>query len=96
MPNTPHRLCVMLRDLRQAAGMSLKQMGGKHGVSPVALGAYERGDRLPPITKLDQLLGVFGYRLSAEPIGSGAVRASEDVVAELRAIADQLESARAG
>lgn len=94
MAQTPHPLCVMLRELRQVAGLSLKQMA-KHGVAPVALGAYERGDRLPPIHKLDQLLGVFGYQLTAVPIGPDTVRVPEDIAMELRAIADQLEAARA-
>ncbi len=87
-----HPLCAMLRQLRQAARLSLSQFEERHGIPAVVIGAYERGDRVPPLTKLDHILGCFGYRLAAVPLGVQAVRLPADMVAELRAIADQLET----
>ncbi len=88
----PHPLCVMVRNLRKAAGLSLAQFEARTGIPAVVVGAYERGDRVPPLSKLDAVLRSFGYRLAAIPIDAEAVRLPEDIVAELRAIADQLEA----
>lgn len=86
-----HRLCGLLRDLRAASGLSLAQFQDRFGISSVVLGSYERGDRLPPLPKLDAIFGFYGYRLDAVPIGATATRLPIDIVADLRAIADQLE-----
>ncbi len=90
--NTPHPLCVLLRRLRDASGKSLRQIEQKSGIPSVVLGAYERGDREPPLRKLDAALRTFGYAITAVPIDVDAVPLSEDIVAELRRIADQLEA----
>jgi len=87
----PHPLCALLRQLRTAAGLSLAQVEQEYGISAVVLGAYERGDRIPPLPKLERVLTCFGYRLDAVPIDSTAIRLKPDVVADLRAIANQLE-----
>lgn len=88
----PHPLCRMLRELRHATRRSLAQIEAAHGIPAVVLGAYERGDRLPPVTKLDAILRqVYGYELRAVPMGSEATQLPGDTVALLRAIADQLE-----
>ncbi len=92
----PHPLCVMARELRQANGMSLAQFEAKTGFPAVVLGAYERGDRVPPLSKLEVIFRAFGYALTAVPIGTNAVRLPVDVVADLRAIADQLEARETG
>lgn len=89
MSKNPHKLCLLLRELRLKTGMSLHHFADKHGISPVALGAYERGDRQPPVHTLDTLLGFHGYRLTAEPINGMAV--PDEVAAELRTIADRLD-----
>jgi transcriptional regulator with XRE-family HTH domain len=89
-----HRLCLMLRQLRLAAGLSLADFEGRFGYPAVVLGAYERGDRVPPLHKMDSILECYGYRLQAVPQGQGFIRLSEDIVGELRAIADQLEAAQ--
>lgn len=86
-----HPLCRLLRELRQASGMSLAKIEQKYEISGVVVGAYERGDRIPPINKLEQILNIYGYRLKAEPIGSAHVRPSTDIATELRAIADQID-----
>ena len=87
----PHPLCAMIRQLRNAQRLSLAQFEERFGYAAVVVGAYERGDRIPPLPKLDAILGCFGYRLTAEPIGEHAIRTPGDIVAELRHIADQLE-----
>lgn len=87
----PHEICAMLRDLRRAAGLSLAEMQTQHGIPAVVLGAYERGDREPPLKKLDFILNVFGYKLVAVPASDEAVRLPEDLVALLRLIANQFE-----
>lgn len=89
---SPHPLCVMLRELRRASKLSLAQFEIKHGIPAVVVGAYERGDRVPPLAKLDTILDCYGYQLAAIPTRPDAVRRPTDIVAELRAIADQLES----
>jgi transcriptional regulator with XRE-family HTH domain len=87
-----HPICVLLRELRHAAGLSLADIERIHGLKAVVLGAYERGDRTPPLSKLDWILRtVYGYELKAVPLGTNATRLSGDVVFDLRTIADQLE-----
>lgn len=87
----PHPLCILLRNLRVAAGMSLTDVEEKFGIKGVVLGAYERGDRTPPLPKLEAAFRCYGYTLQAVPTGMESTRLPEDVVGELRAIADQLE-----
>jgi transcriptional regulator with XRE-family HTH domain len=90
---TPHPLCALLRQLRQEAKLSLTEVQQRYGISAIVLGSYERGDREPPLRKMEAALGMYGYRLLAVPIhGAPAVRLSTDMAAELRAIADQLEN----
>ncbi len=90
-PGDLHPLCAMLRQLRRAAGLSLHEFQDRHGIPAVVLGSYERGDRHPPLAKLDQIFAAYGYRLLAVPAEESAVRRPLDMAAELRAIADQLE-----
>lgn len=123
-PPVVHPLCAMVRELRQAARLSLHQFEECYGIPAVVVGAYERGDRIPPLHKLERILACFGYTIKAVPVavpaaahgepggepgsdsdepdggrgdergaaGSGAMRLPADMVAELRAIANQLEA----
>ncbi len=102
-PKPPaHPLCAKIRALRKAAGVSLMQFEEQHGIPSVVIGAYERGDRIPTVLKLDRIFRVFGYRLDAVPLPTETtdgdtepvpvIRPEEDLIAELRAIADQLEA----
>ncbi len=88
-----HPLCQQIRNLRRAAGLTLTTFEERSGIPAVVCGAYERGDRQPPLHKLDAIFDFFGYRLVAVPKDAEAVRVSEDMVADLRAIADQLAAA---
>lgn len=91
----PHPLCALIRELRAATRLSLAQFEERFGISAVVVGAYERGDRIPPVPKLEAILNCFGYRLAAVPAGTDAVRLPGDMVADLRAIADQLAAMHA-
>lgn len=88
----PHPLCGLLRELRQARRLSLTAFHNRTGIPAVVLGAYERGDRLPPLPKLDAILSFYGYELRAVPVGADAVQRTDDMVTQLRSIANQLES----
>jgi len=87
----PHPICKMLRALRHASGMSLAAIEATYGIPAVVLGAYERGDREPPLRKLDRVLAVYGHHLAAVPTSDAAVRLPEDAATALRQIAAQLE-----
>ncbi len=90
-----HPACQAMRDLRQASGLSLGQAQNRSGISGIVLGSYERGDRTPPLTKAEEILNCYGYTLTAVPMHANAVRLPVDMAAELRAIADQIDRARA-
>lgn len=86
-----HPVCGKLRELRRAQDLSLVEAEQRYGISAVVLGSYERGDRNPPLTKIEQILGFYGYTLAAVPKNEDAVRLPTDMVLELRRIADYLE-----
>lgn len=87
-----HPLCALLRELRLEAGFTLLAFEEKYKIPAVVVGAYERGDREPPLRKLDAVLSAYGYQLWAVPTGPTAVRLPTDIVGDLRAIADQIET----
>lgn len=87
----PHPICALLRRLRTEARLSLGQVQEQYGVSAVVLGSYERGDREPPIRKLDAMLRLFGYQLEAVPIDSARDGTYRNIAAELRSLAFRLE-----
>ncbi len=87
-----HPLCARLRELRHATGMSLAQAAHKFGRSAIVMGAYERGDRIPPVTKLVELYEDFGYHLVAVPISDAATVPPRDMAATLRLYAERLEA----
>lgn len=86
----PHPLCRLVRDLRTAARLSLHQFEIKFGIPAVVVAAYERGDRIPPLPKIDEILTCLGYRLIAVPVDYRSIRLPGDIAAELHAIADQI------
>lgn len=90
-PRDPHPVCNQLRELRRAAKLSLPQAGARSGISPLVIGSYERGDRNPPLARLEALLNCYGYTLVAIPKDFDAVRLPGSLVRELRLIATQLE-----
>lgn len=66
----PHPVCVELRRLRQARGLSLDAVATRTGITAVTIGSYERGDRSPVVEhegNLDKLLAFYGRRLTLAP-----------------------------
>lgn len=90
--HAPHPVCKQLRELRQALGMSLPDASRHLGIPAVVIGSYERGDRNPPLRRLEETLNGYGYTLAAVPKDYDAVRLPGSIVRELRTIANQLES----
>jgi transcriptional regulator with XRE-family HTH domain len=92
-PLEPHFISMRLRELRIARGLSLQQIAAQHPDIPaVVLGSYERGAREATVRRVDYIAQtVYGLRLDLVPIGQTVARSSGDIVADLRAIADQLE-----
>jgi len=90
-----HHICETLRQLRLSTGWSLVQFQEKFGIAAVAVSSYERGDRLPPLPRVDQILACYGYRLEAVPVRADSVLPVTNMVERLRAIADQLEARHA-
>lgn len=86
-----HPICKQMRDLRRAAGLSLTDAEPVTGVPAIVLGSYERGDRQPPLAKIEQILSSYGYTLTAVPTGFDAIRLPGDMAGELRRIADAIE-----
>lgn len=87
-----HPVCKQLRDLRRAAGWSLPEVEQRLGVPGLVVGSYERGDRNPPLRKLEELFNGYGYTLVAIPKEFEAIRLPGSMIRELRMIADQLEA----
>lgn len=90
-----HPICKQMRDLRRAARLSLTQAERAFGVAAVVIGSYERGDRNPPLAKLEEILNFYGYTVAAVPKEFDAIRLTGDIVRELRSIANQLEEREA-
>lgn len=53
-----------IRDMRKAAGMSMKELGKKVGVSESAIGYYETGKRKPSIEMLLMLAEALGCQMA--------------------------------
>lgn len=87
----PHPICHQMRELRRAAGLSLTEAEQLIGIPAIVLGSYERGDRHPPLAKVETILSGYGYTLAAVPNDFDAVRLPADMAAELRAIAAQID-----
>lgn len=91
MPRKIHPVCQQMLDLRLAARLSLAEAEYVIGLPAIVMGSYERGDRMPPLSKVDPILRGYGYRLTAVPVDFDATRLPADMANELRAIADQIE-----
>lgn len=95
-PTVMHPVVALLRDLRQAARLSLQQVERKFDIPAVVLGSWERGDRRPTVDGIQRVLDVYGWELVAQPRdrtrdGGPTVRTPAQNAAILRAIADQLD-----
>jgi transcriptional regulator with XRE-family HTH domain len=82
---TPESLGARLRELRLEAGVSLRALAGRLGISPSAVSQIERGVMRPSVSRLIAYVGAIGVPLSAvfetgiekAPEGSAAAQANE-------------------
>jgi transcriptional regulator with XRE-family HTH domain len=82
---TPETLGARLRELRTGAGVTLRALAGRLGISPSAVSQIERGVMRPSVSRLIAYVGAIGVPLSAvfeagiekAPEGSAAARAAE-------------------
>lgn len=94
----PHRLAVELRRFRNERGWSLLAAQAHTGVDMVVIGSYERGDRQPPMGRLDALAGHYGMQLAFVPKGTdmaSLLADREELHALRRMIGDAMSVARA-
>src|ERR1700744_6153326 len=79
---TPESLGARLRELRTGAGVSLRALAGRLGISPSAVSQIERGIMRPSVSRLIAYVNAVGVPLSAvfetgiekAPEGSAAAR----------------------
>ena len=62
---TPESLGARLRELRTGAGISLRALAGRLGISPSAVSQIERGVMRPSVSRLIAYVGAIGVPLSA-------------------------------
>jgi len=82
---TPESLGARLRELRTGAGVSLRALAGRLGISPSAVSQIERGVMRPSVSRLIAYVGAIGVPLSAvfetgiekAPEGSAGALAAE-------------------
>lgn len=87
-----HPLCVLIRNLRMSAGWTLAHASERIKIPAIVLGSYERGERTPPLNKIEQILNVYGYELVAAKASRTAIRLPTDMAEDLRHIAGVLEN----
>jgi transcriptional regulator with XRE-family HTH domain len=83
-------IVTLVRDARQAAGITQLELASRAGTAQSAVAAYESGSRTPSLATLERLLGACEYdvELNARP----RVRRGAASLAELaRTIADDLQ-----
>ena len=83
---TPESLGARLRELRTGAGVSLRALAARLGISPSAVSQIERGVMRPSVSRLIAYVGAIGVPLSAvfetgiekAPEGSAGARAEAE------------------
>jgi transcriptional regulator with XRE-family HTH domain len=90
----PHPIVARLRELRQAAGLSLQQWERIYGLKAVVLGSWERGDRQPALAQVDEVLARHGLELRAVRKGEPGEQTytTAEMVATLQQLIARLES----
>lgn len=88
-----HPLCEQIRTLRRLCGLTLAEAEQLTGVTSLAMGSYERGERQPPLNKIDAILDGYGYKLIAVPHDTEPPRVHlpGDLSAQLRLIAEHVD-----
>lgn len=80
-------LAHLVRDLREAAGMSQAEVAEKLGTKQPSIARIERAESWPKIEMLQKLARVFGMRLKIEFVPAPRKRRSRKKVAATRASA---------
>jgi len=66
-PSPPQsRIPRILRQARQASGLSLRELGSRAGTSHSTILAYEQGKKVPSAEVLLRLLHACGYELTCQ------------------------------
>jgi len=100
---TPESLGARLRELRTDAGVSLRALAARLGISPSAVSQIERGVMRPSVSRLIAYVGAIGVPLSAvfetgiekPPEGSAGARAAAESAADAAAGAAEGGAGRA-
>jgi transcriptional regulator with XRE-family HTH domain len=86
-----------IRILREAIGLSLRDVEDLDGTKAVVLGSYERGDRHPSLKRADEVLKFYGKKLAIVDSDEGfggtgrGVYVAEEMVEILEAMAHQIK-----
>lgn len=67
--NTPHPICIQLRDLRVAASLSLAAAGRESPFKAPTIRSYETGERSATVERADEIARFYGWRVALIPIG---------------------------
>ena len=88
----PADVAVLLRQARERAGLSQRELARRGHTSSATVSLYESGDKAPRIDTLERLLAVCGRRLElhAVPLTSALDRAAARSLALHRAVARRL------
>ena len=92
---TPESLGARLRELRTGAGLSLRALASRLGISPSAVSQIERGVMRPSVSRLIAYVGAIGVPLSAV-FEAGIEKAAEGQPEAGPAGADPADAGRAG
>ena len=57
---------AILRQAREAAGLSLRDLAGRAGTSHSTLAAYESGRVTPTVSTLDRIVGAAGWTIDVD------------------------------
>ena len=83
---------TLVRDTRQRAGLSQRELARRARTSAAAVCLYERGDRVPRVDTLERLLAAAGATLSLDVVAAppiDLVACGEDL-ARVLDLADEL------
>lgn len=83
-PPARHPVWALIRDARQRAGMTQRQLAETAGTSQAAIARYERAKAMPDIPTLMRLLAACGFELhwTLQPLDPTADRQIRDSLAQ--------------
>ena len=60
------RADIVLRSVRERAGLTLRQLAARAGTSHSTLAAYESGSKVPTVGTLDRIVRAAGFAIDPE------------------------------